>query len=197
MEDKGGRCEWAGGLEAVQETEVPLRTVSRAWVGQASTGWATARSARAAAHQPPASRMIRCSTRAATSRRYSAVERTSSIGASSPASARRRSPPSRVSVAGRPWSFRRGGADRGGGHGARATRTSRHVPSPCHATAITTLLIAWARRVPTLRKRISRPAASGSRMRRMSSSWASAVCRYPSRTRRRHVTLSPFRAERR
>ena len=32
------------------------------------------------AHQPAASRMSRCRTRAATRRRYSAVERTSSIG---------------------------------------------------------------------------------------------------------------------
>ena len=37
-------------------------------------------------HQPPASRMRRWRTRAATSRRYSAVERTSSIGWSSAAS---------------------------------------------------------------------------------------------------------------
>src|SRR5205814_10413207 len=38
-------------------------------------------------HQPPASRRRRWSTRAATVRRYSAVDRTSSIGESSPARA--------------------------------------------------------------------------------------------------------------
>ena len=59
----------------------------------------------------------------------------------------------------------------------RATRTSRHVPSPRHAAASTTLLIDWARRVPTLRNRISRSAASGIRIRKTSSSCARAVCR--------------------
>ena len=42
----------------------------------------------------------------------------------------------------------------------RATRTSRQArarPSSRQARAMTTLLIAWARRVPTLRKRTSRP----------------------------------------
>ena len=44
-------------------------------------------------------------------------------------------------------------------------------------SATTTLLIDWARRVPTLRKRSSRPASSGIRMRSSSSSGARAVCR--------------------
>ena len=43
--------------------------------------------------------------------------------------------------------------------------------------ASTTLLIDWARRVPTLRKRISRPASSGIRIRSRSSSGARAVRR--------------------
>ena len=60
-----------------------------------------------------------------------------------------------------------------------ATRTSDHPAArPCsrQASAMTTLEIAWARRVPTFRKRTSRPPASGMRTRRMSSSGASAVC---------------------
>jgi len=44
-------------------------------------------------------------------------------------------------------------------------------------TASTTLLIDWARRVPTLRKRISRPAISGIQIRSRSSSGARAVRR--------------------
>ena len=62
----------------------------------------------------------------------------------------------------------RGGADRRGGHRAErdadvaSTAWRRHRSR--QASAITTLLIAWARRVPTLRNRISRPAASGMRI---------------------------------
>ena len=63
-----------------------------------------------------------------------------------------------------------------------ARRTSRPLGrrrrSPSRQpSAITTLLIDWARRVPTLRKRSSRPASSGIRMRSRSSSGARAVRR--------------------
>ena len=69
-------------------------------------------------HQPPASRMSRWRTRAATSRRYSAVERTSSIGWSSPASvSAARSAVSGVGERPDRTAFGRGGTDRGGRHG--------------------------------------------------------------------------------
>ena len=134
-------------------------------------------------HQPPASRMNRCRIRAATIRRYSAVERTSSIGESSPASVS--AARSAVSGVGARALERASVARARIGVAAtdpRATRTSRHARgaadvapgrAPC-----TTLLIACARRVPTFRNRISRPVANGMRMRRTSSSGASAVRRY-------------------
>ena len=61
-----------------------------------------------------------------------------------------------------------------------ASLTSVHgasSPVDRHASAMTTLLIAWARRVPILRNRTSRSAASGTRMRRTSSSSRRAVAR--------------------
>ena len=45
------------------------------------------------------------------------------------------------------------------------------------ASASTTLLMAWARRVPTLRKRSSRPGVNGMRTRSSSSSGLTAVVR--------------------
>ena len=87
-----------------------------------------------------------------------------------------------------------------------ATRTSRQDGSParsCQATAITTLLIACARRVPTLRKRASRPPPTGIRIRRISSSGARAVSavrdpevarRRPSARRAARPRRSPRRA---
>jgi hypothetical protein len=62
----------------------------------------------------------------------------------------------------------------------RARRTSVHgssAPALHQASAITTLLIACARRVPILRKRTWRSGTSGMRMRRRSSSSRRAVAR--------------------
>ena len=106
------------------------------------------------------------------------------IAARRPAS-RRRGRRSRASAGGprgRPRSRVR--TDRGGRHGPER---QAHVGPRCagatarrpsrQPSATTTLLIDWARRVPTLRKRSSRPASSGIRMRSRSSSGARAVCR--------------------
>ena len=130
-------------------------------------------------HQPPASRMSRWRTRAATSRRYSAVERTSSIGCSSAASVsaaqvgglgRRRAALEAASVA----VARIGVAATDPSASRTSVQGEAGLPSR-QPSATTTLLIDWARRVPTLRKRSSRPASSGIRMRSSSSSGARAV----------------------
>ena len=119
--------------------------------------------------------MSRWRTRAATSRRYSAVERTSSIGWSSAASVS--AARSAVSGVGRPaleGGLGGAGTDRRGGHrperDPHVASTARPGSPSRQPSATTTLLIDWARRVPTLRKRSSRPASSGIRMRRSSSS---------------------------
>ena len=82
---------------------------------------------------------------------------------------RRRGRPSRASAAGPrgpPPSRGRGSAWRPPTR-ARAGRRSTARPAlpSRQPSAMTTLLIDWARRVPTLRKRSSRPASSGIRMR--------------------------------
>ena len=74
------------------------------------------------------------------------------------------------------------GTDRRGRHrperepDVASRRECRARPSR-QPSATTTLLIDWARRVPTFRKRSSRPASSGTRMRSSSSSGARAVRR--------------------
>ena len=60
----------------------------------------------------------------------------------------------------------------------RATRTFRQTsPSAHQATAITTLEIACARRVPTFRNRTRRPMGKGTTTRRTNSSGWQAVVR--------------------
>ena len=108
--------------------------------------------------------MSRCRTRAATSRRYSAVERTSSIGWSSAAQRLgravgglgRRRPALERGLGGRRADRRRPRPTRAP---RRTSRPRRRRPPSRQASAMTTLLIDWARRVPTLRKRSSRPAS--------------------------------------
>ena len=118
-------------------------------------------------YQPPASRSSRCSTRAATTRRYSAVDRTSSIGWISAASVE--AAWSAVSARGAAPSRTRSVSVARMGVAAtepNARRTSRQTPpSGRQDRHTTTFEIAWARRVPTFLKRTWRPCGSGMRTR--------------------------------
>ena len=149
------------------------------------------------AHQPPASRISRCRTRAATTRRYSAVERTSSIG---------------MQLAGERLGGEVGGLGRrrsaledGLGrarHGsaspprtrARAGPTSQAVagaavaPGEGHHDLADRL---GASRPDLAEPDLSRPGAMGTRIRRISSSSARAVRRYAGQKASAGTTRSP------